>query len=835
MFRTGEIAPFRRPHDAAGASCTPPSSASPRAPETRPNQGKSSHPSVLLPSPHAPLLHASPSRRPAPGNQGKSSQIKASKPSPPAPSLTGLSRAGTVLAGILCSSPAFAQLPTARLDSIFPPGLRAGTDSEITIAGADLEDADRLLFSDAGLSATRVEGPKFKVTASAGLAPGYYEVRAAGRYGISASRLLAVGTFPEVVEPADNHSPDKAPALTLPVTVNGTAGGDAADYFRVRAAKDQRLVISCAAGRVDSPLNAVLSVLDSVGRELQTAHRTRQSEAILNFTAPSEGDYVLKVHDMTWQGGVYRLSIASPEENKSADSHAMPLSGSICDWMPTQPVVERILKPEANAVLDHKLPIPAITTGTGSREWFEFTGSKGRKVMLDLLSHRHGHPSDWVMQVFKITRDDKGQEKSERLAEFDDTSGPPGMESLQFGSRDPSGSITCEEGITYRLQLTDRFNAQKPWHLVLRDPQPGFSLVAFSVSPVTRGGAVHRWSSLLRKGGSALVHIAVLRRDGFDAPVTLRMDDLPAGVTAGEIIVPPGVASAFMVVRAAPDAKTWGGRIKITGTSGDVTATAREAIPRWSVGNTGAERFEMRLSSDGLVLAVNDTEAAPLTVEPAEQKVYESALGGSIEVPVKFNRDASHKGFKGEWEAVLMGLPGMRQALVVKPAADAKDAKLVLDLKRKDGNEFQPGTWTCYATARGTIKWQPGEKTPVKELTDATWSAPIQVKIEPSPVLLTAPASVTVAPGAKVEVPLKIERRYGFAEALTIEFTAPAGTKGLTAEKLTIPKEAGESKLTLTATADAPHGPRESLLNAKCQWNGQEIPWTIKLNVEVKP
>ena len=36
-----------------------------------------------------------------------------------------------------------------------------------SVDGTDLDDADRLLFSDAGLSATRVEGLKFKVTASA--------------------------------------------------------------------------------------------------------------------------------------------------------------------------------------------------------------------------------------------------------------------------------------------------------------------------------------------------------------------------------------------------------------------------------------------------------------------------------------------------------------------------------------------------------------------------------------------------------------------------------------------------------------------------------------------
>ena len=125
-----------------------------------------------------------------------------------------------------------AQLPTARLDAAFPPGLQAGTEAEISLTGQSLEGVDRLLFSDPGITAFHGEGLKFKVTASTGVAPGLYEMRAAGRYGISASRLFAVGSLPEVLEPQTNSSMEKALAVTPPVTINGTSGADAADFFR---------------------------------------------------------------------------------------------------------------------------------------------------------------------------------------------------------------------------------------------------------------------------------------------------------------------------------------------------------------------------------------------------------------------------------------------------------------------------------------------------------------------------------------------------------------------------------------------------------------------------
>jgi hypothetical protein len=727
--------------------------------------------------------------------------------------------------------PLAAQLPTARLDTIFPQGLRAGTETEVTIAGADLDAVDRLLFSDPGLSAVPVEGLKFKVTASAGMAPGVHEIRAAGRYGISASKLFVVGSFPEVSEAAPNASPATATEVALPVTINGTTGPDAADHFRFKASAGQRMLLSCAAERIDSPLNAVIAVADAAGRELLTAHRNDGDDASIDFTAPVDGDYTARVHDMAWGAAPYRLTIAAPEESAAAPVTSFPLAGAVV--RPSEAPLTALPAPARDSASAHKVALPAHLAGSAETEWIEFTPDQARRVSLDLLSHRLGAPSDFVIRLLKVARDAKGAETMEQLAILEDSAAPPGTEPLALGSRDPSGEFACEAGTTYRLQIIDRFRAGRTWRLALRDPQPGFALVAFSLGPQTRGPAIHRWSPLLRKGASSCVSVAVIRYDGFADPIQLRVEGLPEGVSAPELTVPPGVGQAAVVVRASAAATTWNGRIRIMGSAGSVTAVAAEAVPRWNVGNTAAERVEMRLSTDGFPLAVLDSEAPPLTIEPAEEKVYETAIGGAVEIPVKFTRDAALKGIKGEWEAVLTGLPGLRQAPVVKPPGDAAEAKLVLDVKNKDGNAFSPGTWTVHASARATLQWQPGgEKAPVRELADAIYSAPIKVRIDASPVSLTLPESIAIAPGATIEIPVRAERRFGFADAITLQLAAPTGTS---CEAVTIPKEATEGKLILKAAPDAPHGPHKTTVNAKCPWNGVEVPWALPITVEVKP
>ena len=47
----------------------------------------------------------------------------------------------------------FAQLPVARLLTIFPPGGKVGSQFEVTLTGADLDEANQLHFSHTNISA----------------------------------------------------------------------------------------------------------------------------------------------------------------------------------------------------------------------------------------------------------------------------------------------------------------------------------------------------------------------------------------------------------------------------------------------------------------------------------------------------------------------------------------------------------------------------------------------------------------------------------------------------------------------------------------------------------
>lgn len=221
----------------------------------------------------------------------------------------------SALVALLIATPAIAQLPAARLNGLFPPGGKLGSTVELTATGTDLDGADKLLFSHAGITAkpAGVKGDgtterSYSVSVGKDVPPGIYEVRAVGRFGATNPRSFVVSTANEVVR-TSAPKPDSKDAVLAPGSiVNGRATASAMDTYAIEAKKGQRILVTTAAREIDSKLMPVLAVSDAQGRELE---RSRRGE-LIDFTAPEDGTYSLVIHDMLFRGGseyVYRIGL----------------------------------------------------------------------------------------------------------------------------------------------------------------------------------------------------------------------------------------------------------------------------------------------------------------------------------------------------------------------------------------------------------------------------------------------------------------------------------------------------------------------------------------------
>ena len=188
--------------------------------------------------------------------------------------------AACALGLVFCASTAFAQLPQARLYSIFPCGGKAGTTFDLELTRSeDLDEADRLVFNHPGITAvpkTRdAAGRKesipntFSVTIAPNVPSGVYELYAGGLFGLSNPRTFVVGSQSEAREVEPNNDLDRANPLPLNAIVNGTIGSDTdVDVYRFEGKKGQRFVAFCRAADIDSRLEPVLELTDNGGRRL---------------------------------------------------------------------------------------------------------------------------------------------------------------------------------------------------------------------------------------------------------------------------------------------------------------------------------------------------------------------------------------------------------------------------------------------------------------------------------------------------------------------------------------------------------------------------------------
>ena len=213
-----------------------------------------------------------------------------------------------VLFAFLAGS-AFAELPAITLATVMPPSGRSGAKVEVAVTGANLDEADALHFSHPGITAKAME-KKFAVLIATDVPPGIYDVRVSGKLGVSNPRAFVVGDLPELVETKPNDKPEAAVELPLGSVFNGTVAAAADDHFKFTAKRGQRVIIECAAAEIDSRLSPVLAVFDAQARELATSRRW----GLLDFTAPTDAVYSLRLHDLAYAGGpehFYRLTVAT--------------------------------------------------------------------------------------------------------------------------------------------------------------------------------------------------------------------------------------------------------------------------------------------------------------------------------------------------------------------------------------------------------------------------------------------------------------------------------------------------------------------------------------------
>jgi hypothetical protein len=460
------------------------------------------------------------------------------------------------------------------------------------------------------------------------------------------------------------------------------------------------------------------------------------------------------------------------------------------------------------------------------RDWYQFSAKKGEVYTIEVFSDRLGAETD---MYFVLRNADTKQE----LAALDDNGDV--LTPIEFYTRTedpPAYRFATPADGKYELLVASRDADSRAgprnfYRVRITPEQQDFRFVVLPADRLRPDGCC------LHRGGEQQYIVLVWRLDGWNGPITLSVEGLPAGVTCPPQVVGPNQRQTMLVLSAASSAPLFSGEIRVKGTGviqgQTVVREARPASITWAVPAGQGIPAVSRLDRS-LALAVRDK--APFRLVAAAERTA-AAQGSKVNLALKLSRLLPD--FKAALQASPEALPpgisvNNNQPVAMNPGKD--EAGAVLDIKP----DVPPGEYNIVLVGTAQV---PFSKDPA-----AKQKPNIPVILPATPIVLTVVprlvANVTVnnpnpavKAGASAEVVVKVARLHDFKGEFRIQFVLPANLKGVSAADVIIPAGKDEAKLLVTAAGDAVPGNRPKVLLRALATIHEDIPLTHETTINV--
>lgn len=670
-------------------------------------------------------------------------------------------------------------LPAPRLLTTMPMGGQVGTQLDVSVTGELLDPTSELLFSHPSISASPKKGEdgqvianEYVVTIASDCPVGVHNARMLTQYGISTGRAFSVGVLPEQMQATPTTTLESALELPVPVVCNARLAAKCVNHYRFEGQAGQRMMIECAASSIDSKLKPVLIIANAAGDDLMAQRRGD----CLDFVLPETGTYVLKVHDLTFQGGpntFFRLTVQQLPVGELAQSLASSHEVSSFSWPPMHIVAGDGAVTEASASeatltstgksesLAIELPcdIEGVFEIAADVDQYEFMAKKGDVWWIEVASQRLGRPTDPTILVQQVVPSGD-QETFVDVTTLNDIPSPITMSSNFYsydgppynaGSSDPMGKLEIPNDGVYRLQISDLFggtraDARNIYRLIIRKPTPDFAIVAWPLHRELRNGDRNALSKpiALRPGQTMPLDVVAIRRDGFDGPIEIGMNGLPEGVHAACLAIPAGQTHGHLLITADPDAVAGYTLANLYAEAIVNEIPVRRsgcfASMTWPVTDHGAEIPAPHLMPD-IPVSVGSVEKAPIALVPQNEGVIEAIEGEKLTVELAHIRTA-------EFSGAAVSMQTLGTGFTRHPAFDINltdaSSKVVIDLAQL---KVTPGDYQIAFIGTAVSKYVPPVLTTDSAQPNPTPPAPVDI----AEILISQPISIRVLPQSTTE------------------------------------------------------------------------------------
>lgn len=699
-----------------------------------------------------------------------------------------------------------------------PGALPPGQTTNLVATGGNLAGAKQLWLSFPAETrlAEGVEGNgtkndtvTFSVTVPTNTPVGVHGLRVLTDKGVSSLRFVLVDDLPTMAQAGNNTSPATAMVLPGACGVDGAVGNLSVQYFKFTANEGQRLSFEVLARRIGSSLDPMLRMMDARGREISFSDDAPGlcGDSQFEYTFKLTGEYLLELRDIRYQGGAYRLRIgdfpcvntAFPLAVQRGVATAVAVAGAAVDHVEAVSVTvpadspamfvpvsvkraggassgyseiavadrpqfletEPNNKPEEANRLELTHDINGRLEPRGDVDRFVFAGKKDQTVVFSGIARQLGSPADLNL---KLLNKDGGQ-----VAAVDDTGANEGVLTAKLPA-DGDYTVVVED-------LSKRGGPAFAYRLAVADKPAPFTL------------AVSNDTGNLPAGGAVNLTVTAAR-NGYAGPIELGVKNAPVGLTASRSVIGAGRNDAQMTLHAGPEfAPAALYQMSIVGSAkigdADVTDTADfSGVLKQRFANM---RFPPATLATAFTAAAAPAAAVAWKVEPAE-----IVFGKELSANVKLVATRGAEGDEAITIAVLPpanGLPPGITAAVKNIDKGANEVEIVFSATK----DAPLGDFT--AGLLGTHK---------KGNATTTLPAAIRLKLDAPMTVAVDAGAAKVARGAELMVKVKVARNPALSGPVIVALQNLP--KGVAAAEATIPAEASEVDVKLTAAADAAQG-----------------------------
>lgn len=683
-----------------------------------------------------------------------------------------------LVAALLPLTESRAQISYPMITHTHPLAVQRGQSSEVEVSGTqNFWGAYQVLVQDDDVYAEIVpskQEPKpdkpgalpvvrsvrIRFTPKAEAIPGPREFRIATKLSVSSVGQLLVVEDPVVLEQGSNNTRATATKISIPCVVCGKIeAAEDVDWFVFEAKPGQTLSFEVYCARVQDKIHdlqkhadPLIALYDASGRELASNDDFYFADPYLAYQFKEGGTYYLQIRDAIYDGDprwVYAICIsdrpystrvfpvAVPPGKSSlveliglarqSDKGTIPVPANktgiqrlplSVNGKPANPVGVYVsqypiaMEEEPNDSPNQAplLQMPVCVNGRiqkpGDADCYKIRLQKGQAVRIEVFARRFGTELTSPLDARLDVLDAKGNV----LASNDDTS--PAV-------KDPSLTFRASADGEYVVRVRDLFErggVDFVYALEVAQALPDFTV---------RCDGDKAW---LVPGGSMAWYVQVNRLNGFSGPVRVSVKNLPEGVTANPLIIPPSMSQGVLILTAGPQAKLGVCNVQVVGVAalpgpnGTEELAERLAVPMQEIyfPGGGRGRFDVQMHSVAVVerADVERVEATPniITAKPGEE----------IKIAVRVQRHPDYKGNIG-LDVMLRHL-GTVYGTPLPPGVTLVEGKSKTLLGQ--GNEG-------YIVLRISPDAPPCEQVPISVLAQVSINFVVKISYSSPPILLT--------------------------------------------------------------------------------------------------